>query len=60
MIFDLKDALFGASTILSGPRGYTCQKHGDLPYAVLLDHRPFCPKCVADLLQKQIGEVRVK
>lgn len=38
--------------------GYECNKHGVGQGGVLIDNRRFCPKCVADFLQRNIGEVR--
>lgn len=38
--------------------GFVCDRHGKLNWAALVDNRRFCPKCVADYLQRAIGEVR--
>lgn len=39
---------------------YVCAKHGELPFAFRVDHRAFCPKCVADHMEKHIGLAWVK
>lgn len=36
-----------------------CKKHGEkTPFT--LEHKYFCPNCVADYLEKAIGQVKVK
>jgi len=37
-------------------KDYSCKKHGAFEAPVSLDHRAFCPKCVADALEKAIGQ----
>lgn len=39
---------------------HKCSKHGELQFAFRTDQRAFCPKCVADHLEKAIGVVRIE
>ena len=39
---------------------YVCNKHGPVPLAYKVDHRSFCPKCVADHMEKAIGVIRIE
>lgn len=39
---------------------YVCSKHGELQFAFKTDHRAFCPKCVADHLEKTVGTVKIE
>lgn len=32
-----------------------CRKHGDQPFVAYFDRRPFCPRCIADFFEKEIG-----
>jgi len=41
-------------------KDYKCKKHGGFDLPVYFDHRPFCPKCFADLLEKSIGQATKK
>ena len=39
---------------------YVCGKHGEIQFAFKTDQRSFCPKCVADHMEKEIGLARIE
>ena len=45
--------------LIQASQAYRCDKHGELQYAARFDHRSFCPRCIADFFQKEIGTITV-
>jgi len=55
----MDDDYFLAVSKLSSSQ-FECKKHGTFDAPVSLDHRIFCPRCMADALEKAIGQATKK